>query len=147
MYQMHSLADSSYKNEANETAQGKRQVSYWENVFQLAGLPFNTESKCKFDINTLIISLEKKIVDVAGSRKFPCIASLFKIVSSFSHGNSVPENGFSFNKYMIQLRGTVFNSETIAALRFVKDTILSYEGILNIPITKSLLQSAKLSYL
>ena len=31
-------------------------------------------------------------------------------------------------------------------MRYVKDTILSYRGILNIQITKSLLKSAKLAY-
>ena len=47
---------------------------------------------------------------------------------------------------MIQKHGTALNSDTIEALRFVKDTILSYGGILNMQITKSLLQSAKLAY-
>ena len=42
--------------------------------------------------------------------------------------------------------GTALNSDTIEALRFVKDTISSYGGMLNIQITKSLLQSAKLAY-
>ena len=146
MCQIHVLTETSYSNEANETTQGRCQILYWENAFELAGLPFNSDSKCKVDIYTLIVSLEKKIVDDAGSPKFPSIASLFKIVSSFSHGNSAPENGFSINKYLIQLHGTAFNSDTIEALRFDKDTILSYGGILNMQITKSLLQSAKLAY-
>ena len=38
--------------------------------------------------------LEKKIVIDAGSPNFPKIASLFKIASSFSHGNKAPENAF-----------------------------------------------------
>ena len=58
--------------------------------FEVAGLPFNSDSKCKVDIDTLIVLLEKKIVDHAGSPKFNLIASLFKIISSFSHGNSAP---------------------------------------------------------
>ena len=93
MYQIHFLAETSYNNEANETTQGRRQISYWENAFELAGLPFNSDSKCKVDIDTLIVSLEKEIVDDAGSPKLPSIASLFKIVS-FSHANSAPENVF-----------------------------------------------------
>ena len=44
------------------------------------------------------------------------------------------------------MHGTALNSDTIEALRFVKDTILSYGGIFNIQITKSLLQSAKCAY-
>ena len=75
MYQIHFLAETSYNNEANETTQGRRQISYWENAFELAGLPFNSDSKCKVDIDALIVSLEKEIVDHAGSPKFPSIAS------------------------------------------------------------------------
>ena len=85
----------------------------WENAFELAGLPFNTESKCKLDIDTLMVSRKKKIFNDAGSPKFPHTTSLFKIVSSFSHGNSVPENRFSTNKYMIQLHGTALDSNII----------------------------------
>ena len=44
------------------------------------------------------------------------------------------------------MHGTALNSNKIKALRFVKDTILSYGGILNIQFIKSLLQSAKLAY-
>ena len=139
MYQIHLLAETSYNNEANETTQGRRQISYWENAFELAGLPFNSDSKCKVDIGTLIVSLEKEIVDDAGSPKFPLIASFFKIVSSFSHGNSAPENVSSTSKYLIQMHGTALNLDTFEALRFVKDTSLSYGNILNIQITKSLL--------
>ena len=83
------------------------------NTSEIAGLPFNTESKCKLNIDTLIISLQKKAVDDALSPKFPHIASLFKIVSSFLYENSTSENAFSINKYMI----------------------LSYEGMFNVPIT------------
>ena len=93
MYQIHFLAETCHNNEANETTQGRCQISYWENAFELAGLPFNSDSKCKVDIDALIVSLEKEIVDDAGSPKLPSIASLFKIVS-FSHANSAPENGF-----------------------------------------------------
>ena len=62
------------------------------------------------------------------------------------HMETAPGNGFSINKYLIQMHGTALNSDTTEALRFVKDTILSYGGILNIQITKSLFQSAKLAY-
>ena len=81
-----------------------------------------------------------------GSSKFPCITSFFKIVSSLSQGNSAPENGFSINKYMIQLHGTSIGPDTIEALRFVKDSILSYRSILDIPITNFLLQAVKLAH-
>lgn len=79
--------------------------------------------------------LQKKAVDDALLPKFPHIASLFKIVSSFLYENSASENAFSINKYMIQLHGTAVDSDIIDALRFVKGTILNYEGMLNVPIT------------
>ena len=47
---------------------------------------------------------------------------------------------------MIQLHGTSIGPGTIEALRFVKDSILSYGTILDIPITKSLLQAVKLAH-
>ena len=147
MYQIHSLPQRSYKNEANATAQGRQQILFWENAFGLAGLPFNTVSKCKLDIDALIISLEKKIAGNVGSRNFPYIAFLSKIVSYFSHRSSAPKNGFSISKYMAQLYGTAFDSDEFEAMRLAKDTILSYGGFLNVSITKLLLQLAKLVYL
>ena len=47
---------------------------------------------------------------------------------------------------MIQLHGTSIGPDTIEALRFVKDSILSYGSILDIPITTFLLQAAKLAH-
>ena len=47
---------------------------------------------------------------------------------------------------MIQVQDFDLDSDTIERLRLVDDTILSYGSILNIPITKYLLESAKLAY-
>ena len=47
---------------------------------------------------------------------------------------------------MIQLHGTSIGPDTIEALRFVKDSILSYRSILDIPITNFLLQAVKLAH-
>ena len=66
MYQIHLVTETSYNNEANGTTQGRRQILHWENAFELAGLPFNSDSKCKVDIDTRIILLEKKILTVLG---------------------------------------------------------------------------------
>ena len=69
---------------------------------------------------------------------------LFKTVTSFSHGNSAPENGFSINKFIIGLHGNSIQAGTIKALPMVKDTILSHGSIFDVPITKGLLESVKL---
>ena len=68
---------------------------------------------------------------------------LLHLFSSLLHGSSAPENGFSINKHIIQLHGTSLDPDTIEVLRFVKDTILSFESILDILITKSFIQSVK----
>ena len=125
---------------------GRCQTSWWEKTFQLAGLPVVSKILCSFDIDTLINSFENKILNDNGLPKFPIITSLFKVVSSLLHGNSAPENGFLLNKQIIQLHGTSLDLDTIEALRFVKDTILSFESILDIPITRSFIQSVKLPH-
>ena len=122
------------------------QPSYWEKAFQIADLPpVPTNRNPGLDLDMLINSL-KDIVDDSGLPKFPLIVSLFQAVASISHGNSAPESGFSINKYMLQLHGNSLAPDTIEALRFVKDTILSYGGFLEVPVTKPLLESAKLAY-
>ena len=90
------------------------------------------------------MSLERTVLDDDGLQKFPLIASRIKVATSLSHGNNAPGNGFSINKYMLQLRRNFSSADDIEALLFVKDTILSFGGILVIPITKALLESSKL---
>ena len=75
--------------------------------------------------------------------KHPFLVSLFKLVLSISHGNSAPENGFSINKAMLDIHGYSLGESTIEALRFVKDAILKHSSILDIPITRSLLDNVK----
>ena len=47
---------------------------------------------------------------------------------------------------MVQLHDASIGPDTIEVLRFVKDTILSCGSILDVPVTKSLLQAAKLAH-
>ena len=96
----------------NVPANGRKQASYWEKAFELAGIPNdNGHDGCDdvsddgsddgsdgyFDLDTLIISLKEKIVTESGLVKYPMLLSLFKSVVSFYHGNSAPENGFAWN--------------------------------------------------
>lgn len=143
--QMETLPEEYYqtKNEAN--ASGQKQVSYWEKAFEIAGIPFKesvVDESC-FDLDTFIVSLKEKIFLESGSIKYPTLLSLYRAVSSLSHGNSAPENGFSINKYIIGIHGNSIKGDTIEAIRFVKDTILSYGSIFDVPITKDLLDSVK----
>ena len=73
------------------------------------------------------------------------LLSLFKTVASLSHGNGAPENRLPINKLIIGLHGSFIQADTIEALRMVKDIILSYGSIFDVPITKYLLESVKLA--
>ena len=148
----------------NVPANGRKQASYWEKAFELAGIPNDNGhdggddvsddgsddgSDGCFDLDTLIISLKEKIITESGSVKYPMLLSLFKSVASFYHGNSAPENGFCM-KFIIGIRGNSIQADTIEAdtmeaLRMVTDTILSHGSIGNVPITKGLLESVKLA--
>ena len=145
---MELFPESCYLPEKTSSSSKYQQIFYWEKALQLCGLPADEETHHpSFVVDMFINSLENKILSDTGSSKFPCITSLFKVTSSLLHGNSALEHDFSVNKYMIQLHDTSIGPDTIEALRFVKDFILSYGSILDTPITKSLLQAAKLAHL
>ena len=66
-----------------------------------------------------------------------------KCVLSISHGNSAPESGFSINKHILEIHGHSLKEDIIETLRVVKDAILRYPSLLDIPVTKEMLQNAK----
>ena len=84
----------------------------------------------------------QKLNSSDGQPKYPSLVSLFKLVLSISHGNSAPENGFSINKAMLDIHGYSLGESTVEALQFVS-TIWKYSSILDIPITRSLLDNVK----
>ena len=85
------------------------------------------------------------MLNVDGRKKYRYLVPLYKCVLSLSHGNSAPENGFSINKRIIDIHGNSIEKGTINALRLVKDRIINYENILDIPIKKEMIDFVKLS--
>lgn len=69
--------------------------------------------------------------------------TLVKCVLSISHGNSVPERGFSINKRLLNINGNSTQNDTIVALRMVKDHISSVEGIMSVSMKKQLISSVQ----
>ena len=67
------------------------------------------------------------ITDVDGKQKYPYLVSFYKCILSLSHGNSAPEDGFSINKRIIDVRGNSIQAETINALSLVNEIITGYE--------------------
>ena len=57
-----------------------------------------------------------------------------------------PENGFSINKYLLDIHGSSLHENTIEALRLVKDGILKHGSILEVPITKEMFISVSLAH-
>lgn len=147
-YQTEVIPDN-YFMVSNGVTSGWKQVSYWEYAFEVAGIAGDENPDCDdgqtFDVDCLILSLENKML-VDGSIKYPKICQLFKIMASIPHGNSAPENGFSINKSMIQLHGTSIQTETIEALRLVKDTILTHGSRFDVPMNTGLFESVALSH-
>ena len=68
-----------------------------------------------------------------------------KCILSVSHGNSAPESGFSINKHILDIHGHSLKEDTIEAIRVVKDAILRYPSLLDIPITKEMIKNVKAS--
>lgn len=72
--------------------------------------------------------------------------NLAKTILSLSHGNAVPERGFSINKYILAAHGNALKEKTIVALRLVKDELCSVGGMENFKVTKSLMRFVKGAY-
>ena len=66
-------------------------------------------------------------------------------VLSISHGNSVPESGFSINKDILDIYGHSLKKDTTEALGVVKDAILHHPSLLDVPIKKEMHRSVKAS--
>ena len=142
LYQTEKFPDSAYQTSFENKMSLKKQNSYWEEAFMLAGVDSVTKESPKCDMVKFVLHLEK-LVGSDGKPKYAFLVSLFQVILSISHGNSAPENGFSINKAMLDAHGNSLGESTIEALRFVKDAILRYPSILDIPVTRSLIDNVK----
>ena len=80
--------------------------------------------------------------DESRQLKYLQLFALVKCVLSISHGNTIPEQGFSINKYLLSIHGTSTSNETIIAWRLVKDFIL-VGGYMKFSVNKNLILSVK----
>ena len=84
-----------------------------------------------------------KMKDESGQLKYPQLFALVKCVLSISHGNSIPERGFSINKYLLSIHGTSTSNETIIAVRLLKDHLILIGGYMKFSINRNLILSVK----
>lgn len=147
MYQVEEIHPSSYltSGETEETNK-KTQNSYWNYALDYCGL-FTEERKfSKFVRADVYWDSIGKITNEEGVLKYPQLFALAKCVLSLSHGNVVPERGFSINKYLLSVHGNSLKEETIVSLRLVKDELCAVGGLKNFKVTRALLKSVKESY-
>ena len=83
--------------------------------------------------------------DENGQLKYLQLFALVKCVLSISHGNSIPEQGFSVNKYILSIHGTSTSNETIIALRLVKDHLILIGGYMKFSVNINLILSVKMA--
>ena len=74
-----------------------------------------------------------------GKLKYQQLVALVQCILSLSHGNAVPERGFSLNKNLLDVHGFSTSEQTIISLRLVKDYIHHDGGSTKFPISDSLL--------
>lgn len=96
--------------------------SYWKNAFEVCGLESEVENeeevKTKFKRIDDYWTYVGNITGDDGKAKYPQLSALCRCVLSLSHGNAVPERGFSINKILLEAHGTSMDESTIQAHRF-----------------------------
>ena len=141
LYQTDIIKEEWYTNVSEPKESSSRvQFSYWQYALQICMIeptPSILETECKIDeFWQKVGSIKEK----DGSSRYPQLFALIKCVLSLSHGNAVPERGFSVNKIMLESHGYTIDNDTIAALRLVKDSIKREGGVENFPITRKLIK-------
>ena len=142
LYQTESIPESAYQPVVEPKISSRKQNSYWEVAFHLAGVDHISKELPTCDMEKFVLYLQKPNSS-DGQPIYPFLGSLFKLVDSISYGNTAPENDFSINKVMLDIYGYSLRESTIEALRFVKDATLKHSSILDIPIIRSLLDNVK----
>ena len=138
LYQTESIPESAYQSVVEPKISSRKQNSYWEVAFHLAGVDHISKELPICGMEKFVLYLQK-LNSSDGQPKYPFLVSLFKLVLSISHGIIAPENGFSINKALLDIHGYSLGESTIEPLRFVKDAILKHSSILDNPLTSSLL--------
>ena len=78
--------------------------------------------------------------------KYNTIAKLSLCVLLLPHGSSDPERAFSLNKNAHAVDGFSVKEETLEAIRMVQDFIIRNNEVMNIEISKDLIEYCKVSW-
>ena len=148
LYQIDDIPPSTYLiNDDTEKKNQSIQSSCWEYALRSCGLFADQERpKSKYVRVDTYWNTPGQMTNEGGALKYPQLFALAKTVLSLSHGNVVPERGFSINKYLLSIHGNALKEETIVSLRLVKDELCLIGGVKNFKVTKPLMRSVKGAY-
>ena len=142
-YQNEVIEETWYINTA-ETTSSRIQPSYWRRAEELCCLQGAAPVR-KFKRIDEYWRRIGALTDDNGNLKYAQLFCLAKCVLSLSHGNAIPERGFSINKQILNIHGYSTYSVTLEALR-LKDELHRVGGEANFKITRELLEDVKASY-
>ena len=121
MYQLEEVPEQYYlKPEVESSLSMHLQPSYWSYASEICKLAPVVKKTSKYVRIDSYWSKIGKMLNESGNLKYPQLFQLVKVVLSLSHGNSVPERGFSINKILLDAHGTSLKEDTITALRLGK---------------------------
>lgn len=86
-----------------------------------------------------------KMKDLAGNEKYSYLCKFIKTCLTISHGNSVPERGFSMNNMIVTKDKNSLSELGIKSLRLCKD-FMKDRSASSIPITKNMVECVEKAY-
>lgn len=102
-----------------------------------------------FDTTGDICAYWQKVSEVpngSGGKKYASLSVVAKTALILSHGNAIPERGFSINNAMLGKEKLSLSEKTIVAQRIVKDTVKIFGSVTDVPITKDVINAARKAY-
>ena len=90
--------------------------SYWPYALEYCGLEPAVVTPSRYRRNDHYWRSIRGMLDCDGKPKYVQLFQLAKCVFSFSHGNVVPERGFSINKKLLDAHGSFIQEEKIVAI-------------------------------
>ena len=147
LYQLEDIPEHFFLKPINDTHESTRvQESYWSYASELCGFASVQKRTSKYVRIDSYWAKIGKLLDGNGGLKYPQLFYMVKCVLSLSHGNSVPERGFSINKILLDAHGYSIKEDTIIALRFVKDELHRIGGATKFVISRGLIESCKTAH-
>jgi hypothetical protein len=87
-----------------------------------------------------------ELLNGTGGKKYSNLSDVAKAALTLSHGNAIPERGFSVNNAMLGKEKLSLAEKTIVAQRIVKGVVNIFGSVTNVLITKDIINAARMAY-